>query len=406
MNSTQESLYTPQWARRVAAGGTAWFSGGVSAPYSMAYGNPDPALFPADDVAAAAARILADPRRAALALQYGNIQGLPELIEMLAAKLHREEGISVTRENIIITNGASSAIGLAARSLIDEGDAILVEAPSFPGALGVLQRTGAELINMPMGPQGIDVEATEALLNALHLRGIRPKILYTIPTFQNPSGLTIPAAARSALLDIARRYDLMVIEDDAYRELYYDSAQGSLPPTLYSLDVEGRVIRTGTFSKILAPGMRLGWAVAQPDIIRRMLLLKEEGGTSPFAQHVAAEYAGDGALTTHIAALVAAYAAKRDAMLTASDRYFPPGVEWTRPSGGFFVWVTLPPTVAPDRLAQLAREQGVEYLPGEPCFAQPPAVPGTYVRLSYSLLGLADIDEAIKRLGQVITTLL
>jgi DNA-binding transcriptional MocR family regulator len=152
--------------------------------------------------------------------------------------------------------------------------------------------------------------------------------------------------------------------------------------------------------------MRLGWAIAQPEIIQKMLVLKEEGGTVPFSQHVAFEYARDGALTRHIPVLVEAYRAKRDAALAAADGYFPPEVAWTRPAGGFFVWLTLPPSVNPKRLAALAREQGVEYLPGESCFAQPPAVPGTYVRLSYSLLSLEDIDEAIKRFGGVIRTLL
>ncbi len=406
MNITYENLFTPEWSRHVADGGEAWFVGGVRAPFSMAYGNPDPALFPAQEIAAAASRVLSDPARAAVALQYGLVRGQPELLALVAEKLEREEGIHVTPENIVITNGASAAIGLATRSLIDEGDVVLVEAPSFPGALSVLKRAGGDLVNLPMGREGIDVAATETLLDSLHLRGVRPKILYTIPTFQNPSGLTIPEASRVALLALARRYNLVIIEDDPYRELYYDADNGPLPTSLYALDRENRVIRTSTFSKILTPGMRLGWAIAQPDIIRKMLLLKEEGGTVPFSQYVAVEYARDGVLTRHIATLVDAYRAKRDAALAALDRYFPPGVEWTRPSGGFFVWVKLPPTVDPHKLAALAREEGVEYLPGESCFAQPPALPGTYIRLSYSLLSVVEIEEAIKRLGHVIQALL
>jgi 2-aminoadipate transaminase len=403
MNTTHEPPFTPDWSRRVA--GATGFSGGVRAPFSLSYGNPDPALFPADAIAAATDRVLSDPARVAVALQYGSIQGQPELIALVAEKLEREESIHVTAQNIVITNGALAGIGLAARSLIDEGDAVLVEAPTFLGAVSFLKRTGGELINLPMGPEGIDVAATEELLESLRLRGTHPKILYTIPTFQNPSGLTIPQSARVALLEVARRYNLVIIEDDAYRELYYDAASGPLPASLYALDHDGRVIRTGTFSKILSPGMRLGWAIAQPEIIQRMLLLKEEGGTSSFAQHVAAEYARDGALTRHIALLVDAYRAKRDAALEALDLYFPSGAQWTRPSGGFFVWVTLPPTVDPQRLADLALLEGVDYIRGERCFAQPPAMPCSYLRLSYSLLSPAEIEEAIKRLGRVIKTL-
>jgi 2-aminoadipate transaminase len=370
----------------------------------MAYGNPDPALFPAEAIAAATERVLSDPARVAVALQYGSMQGQPELIALVAEKLEREEGVHITAQNVVITNGALAAIGLAARSLIDEGDVVLVEAPTFLGALSVLKRTGGELINLPMGPEGIDVATTEELLESLRLRGIHPKILYTIPTFQNPSGLTIPQSARVALLEVARRHNLVIIEDDAYRELYYDAASGPLPTSLYALDHDGRVIRTGTFSKILSPGMRLGWAVAQPEIIERMLLLKEEGGTSSFSQHVAAEYARNGVLTRHIAMLVDAYRAKRDAALEALDRYFPSGAQWTRPLGGFFVWVTLPSSIDPQRLAAEAAREGVDYLPGERFFAQPPAVPGTYLRLSYSLLSPEEIDDAIKRLSGVIKT--
>jgi 2-aminoadipate transaminase len=152
--------------------------------------------------------------------------------------------------------------------------------------------------------------------------------------------------------------------------------------------------------------MRLGWAIAHPEMIRKMLLLKEEGGTVPFSQHVAVEYERDGALSRHIPALIAAYRAKRDAMLAALDRHFPPSVHWTHPSGGFFVWATLPPTVDPANLAALAHEQGVDYLPGESCFAQPPSAPGTFLRLSYSLLSPTEIEEAVKRLAGVLRPLL
>ena len=259
---------------------------------------------------------------------------------------------------------------------------------------------------MPMGPQGIDVDATESLLVSLQARGVHPKILYTIPTFQNPTGLTIPEGARVALLDLARRYNLVVIEDDAYRDLYYDACDGPLPSSFYKLDREGRVIRTGTFSKILTPGMRLGWAIAQPAIIQKMLLLKEEGGTVPFSQHVAVEYARDGALTEHIAALVDAYRAKRDAMLTALDRYFRQGRNGhaRREASSCGSLFRQPSTLA--SWLRLARKEGVEYLPGESCFAQPPSMPGTYLRLSFSLLSVDEIEEAIVRLGRVIGSLL
>ncbi|HYP19367.1 MAG TPA: aminotransferase class I/II-fold pyridoxal phosphate-dependent enzyme, partial [Chloroflexia bacterium] len=171
-------LLEPRWARRITQDLSPPFGGGVLAPLSMIYGNPDPALFPAAGMAEATARVLADPTLAPLALQYGAIQGQPNLISMLVDKLNHDEGLDVSPANILITNGASAAIGLAARALVDEGDVVLVEGPSFPGAMSVLRRTGAELQMLPMGPDGLDIAGTEAVLDALHVRGVYPPLLY------------------------------------------------------------------------------------------------------------------------------------------------------------------------------------------------------------------------------------
>jgi DNA-binding transcriptional MocR family regulator len=370
------------------------------------YGLPDPALFPRTDLAAVAVRVLSDDRMASTALQYGSAQGYMPLIELLIEKLSKDEGLDVSPSNVLITSGSSAAIGLAARTLLDEGDAALVEAPSFPGALNILKRVGAELVAVPIGPEGLDLSATEAMLDDLHARGIHPRLLYTIPTFHNPTGLTMSHAGREALMALARRHDLMIIEDDAYRDLYYDVEQGPLPSSLYALDEDGRVIRTGTFSKILAPGLRLGWALAHPQVTGRMALLKEEGGTNPFAQHIVAGYMREGRLEPHIASLVEAYRAKRDAMLAALDRYMPEGVEWTRPAGGFFVWLGVPASIDPAGLAASAHRLGVDYLAGERCFAglpHPTAQTPTYLRLSFSMLAPDRIEEAIRRLAEAIS---
>lgn len=398
-------VHEPHWARRVSRPSEAAFGGAERASLSMQYGMPDPALFPTEEVAAATQRALAGNVHSAVALQYGKIQGQPSLLSLLCAKLNEDERLGVQPENLIISNGSSGAIGLAVRALVDEGDTVLVEAPSFPGVLNILRGAGAVLHPLPMGTEGLNVAGAEAEINALHARGISPRVLYTMPTFHNPTGLTIPQARRGALLGLAGRHDLTIIEDDAYRDLYYDAACGPLPSSLYALDREARVIRTGTFSKILAPGLRLGWAIAQPEVIRRMLQIKEEGGTNPFAQQVVAEYIRGGSLMPHIETLVDAYRLKREAMLGALDRHFPPEAEWTRPAGGFFVWVTLPPSVEPAQLDAMARREGVDYLPGEQCFCAPDER-GTHLRLSFSTLGLDDIEEAIKRLGRVVESLL
>src|SRR5437762_1909281 len=301
--TTPAARFEAQWARRAAAPGDLPFNR-ERAPLSLAYGVPDPALFPYAELAAATARALQDPAKGATALQYGKPQGLLPLLSMLGSKLNHDEGLSVRPDNLVITAGSSGAIGLAARALVDEGDTVLIEAPSFPGAMNIFRRTGAQLRPLPMGPEGLDVAGAEAALDALHVRGIRPRVLYTMPTFHNPTGLTLSEAQRGALLGMARRYNLIIIEDDAYRDLYYDAQQAPLPQSLYALDREGRVIRTGTFSKILAPGVRLGWALAQPEVIAKMMLLKEEGGSTPFAQQTVVEYGRDGVLMSHIATLV------------------------------------------------------------------------------------------------------
>jgi len=398
---TNKDMFEPRWSRRAAEVGTLPFTGGARLPLSLAYGLPDPELFPRAGFAAASARILSDPAASAAALQYGSIAGHPPLIEMLVERLAQTEGLHVSPANLLITHGSSGAIGLAARLLVDDGDVVLVEAPSFVGALSILRRSGAQLYTVPVVASGLDVAGTESVLQTLHRQGVQPKALYTMPTFHNPTGLTLSLDSRVALLEVARRYNLVIIEDDAYRDLYYDSAEGSLPDSLYALDEDGRVIRTGTFSKTLAPGLRLGWALARPEVIERMMLLKEEGGTVNIAQHLVAEFGRDGALDAQVQTLVEAYRPKRDAMLNALESYLPDEAAWTRPAGGFFVWVTLPPSIDPPELARCALEQGVDYMPGAICFPEPlqPGNP-TYLRLAFSLLSPEEIVEAVKRLGK------
>jgi 2-aminoadipate transaminase len=398
--------YALSWSRNAERLGGMPFGGAEPASLSLAFGFPDPTLFPYDEISAAASRVLAEPSLAASALQYGRVAGRSEMRFMLANKLNEDEGLAVEPANLLVTNGALAAIGLAARALVDEGDTVLVEAPSFAGALHLFRSVGAELCPVPTGDEGIDVGGMEEMFGDLYARGIRPRLLYTMPTFHNPTGLTMPEAQRGALLALAHRYDLTVIEDDAYRDLHYDAPQSKLPSSLYALDYDARVIRTGTFSKILAPGLRLGYALAAPSTISRLMLFKEEGGTSPFAQLVAYEFARGGALKPHIARLIEAYRHKRDRMLDALASHFPTEARWTHPSGGFYVWVTLPPVIDPAALSNLAREEDVDYLPGEVCFAGAPPTPGTYMRLSFSALPLDDIEEAVHRLGGVVKSLL
>jgi DNA-binding transcriptional MocR family regulator len=369
------------------------------------YGWPDPALFPAEALAAATARAFhTDP---ASTMQYGRIRGQEPLIELVSERLAGAEGITAPREHLLITTGSASAIGLAARALLDEGDIVLVEAPTFPGAITIFRTTGAVMHCVPMGEGGIDVAGTEAVLAKLAMGGVRPRLLYTMPTFHNPTGLTTTLDTRRALLDLVHRHNLFIIEDDAYHDLYYDEDKGPLPPTLYALDGGERVMRTGSFSKILAPGVRLGWALARPGLIHKMMHLKDESGTSPFAQMAAAEFARDGYLARYIATLRDTYRSRRDAMLRALERYMPPEASWTRPLGGFFVWLTLPPAIDSATLHEQSLARGVDYMPGEACFPTLHDIaPGTHLRLAFSQRSTQEIEEAIARLGEAVASVL
>jgi peptidoglycan pentaglycine glycine transferase (the first glycine) len=257
--------FAPRWAARAAdSPRRGW--GGPPAAIHFAIGLPDPLLFPTTELLAATEVVLRE--QSATALQYGPAKGTPALLEVVREKLRRDEGLNLGPEQIMISSGSSQGISLVLRALCEPGDVVLCEAPTFLGTLGNFNRAEVRTVGLPVDEHGLDVRAAETILADLAAQGVRPKLLYTIPTFQNPMGVTMPLTRRVALLGLARRYDLLVLEDDAYRDLAFE---GTPPPSLLSLDGEGRVIRVGTFSKILAAGMRLGWALGTGDAINRMI---------------------------------------------------------------------------------------------------------------------------------------
>lgn len=391
--------FQPHWSRLVQEL-PRWGSGGPRAPISFAFGLPDAPSFPADELTAATELVLRE--HSERALQYGPAPGQPRLIETLVAKLNREEALGLDLDQVLITNGSAQALGLIAHLLVDPGDTVLIEAPTWPGAINLFQRAGATLVALPLDDTGLDLAAVEQRLNHLAAQKVRPKFLYTIPTFHNPTGLTLTTERRAALLDLARSYDLLVIEDDAYRDLAYD---GAAPPSLLALDRDGRVLRTGTFSKVLAAGLRLGWVLGPPEIVSQLTAFKEDGGTSPFSSYITAAYMLAGALEPHIAELVTLYRQKRDVMLRSLQWYFPAEARWTRPAGGFFIWATLPAGLNAEDLLPRAREQGIDFLPGERCFPSPGTARNT-IRLAFSLPTPDQIEEGIKRLGIALKTML
>ncbi len=382
------------------AGSSAGINPWESADYiSFLAGFPDPAKLPIQDII--------ESTRVTLqvdgdwALQYGAGAGTPALIDELLRKLQRDQGIEAAPENILITNGASQGLALIIEMLVDPGDAIITEAPTWMGAVDNFAAAGAEVHEIASSPEGMNLEQLEQTLAKLQDEGRRAKFIYIIPTFQNPTGVTMPVERRRQLLEIASRFDVPIIEDDAYFDLRY---AGDPVPTLYMLDDEARVMYLGTFSKIMSAGMRLGWVVAHQDVISRLISLKSDGGTSPFAGHVAAQFASSGTLVEHINELRGHYGSRRETMLGALAALMPDGVSWTNPEGGFFVWVTLPEDIDINEVDQRCKERGVEICPGPIFFNHGGG--GNKMRLSYSFATSPQIEQGIAIIGDVVRDLM
>jgi DNA-binding transcriptional MocR family regulator len=358
---------------------------------------PDPALFPAAGLAAAAEEALGDAATFGVALQYGNVGGNPLLLTELGRKLEGEEGRPVEPGGLALTNGSSQAIALVVQALANPGDVCLSEAPTFLGTLHHIRFHGIRTVPVGLDDEGLDVDGLEREIARLEVAGTPPRFVYTIPTFNNPAGVTMSLARRQALLDVAARHGVPIVEDDAYRDLRFE---GEPVPTLHALDREGLVVRLGTFSKIVAPGVRLGFVLAAPAVIDRVLAFKAEGSTNGFASMVVGTFMKRGGLAAHIERLRVAYRERRDAMYGALSREMPDGVTWTRAEGGFFLWLTLPPRTDVAKMARQAVEERVVALSGTECY---PDGRGTHnLRLAFSLQPPDHIVEGIRRLGRAI----
>lgn len=360
---------------------------------SFVFGFPDPASLPADEVSIATEKALAERGRAAL--QYGDNAGYSGLIDALREKLARDQGIVAERENILVTAGGSQAIGLLLDALVDWGDSIASEMPTWLGAVQAFHNVGANVVSIPVNEEGTDVVMLERELAHLRSQGITPKFVYAIPNFQNPTGVTMSLQRRQDLLDIVRAAGTLLIEDDAYFDLRYD---GENLPAIYTLDDSQSVVYMGTLSKTMGPGMRLGWLVGPPALISRLTALKVDGGTNVFGAHVAAEWLPE-KLLPHVDRLRAVYRRRRDQMLAALERHMPPGVTWTVPDGGFFIWVTFPEGIDTAAMHPQVNELGAEYLPGPTCFADGSGP--NQLRLSFSFAQDEEIDDGIRIIADV-----
>jgi 2-aminoadipate transaminase len=381
---------------RIGAGAAAQPARPVqSALYDFGGGFPDPASFPYEGIVEATSAMI--KAEGAQALTYGEVQGYRGLRELVCHKYGLFEGLKVTPDNLIISNGSGHALSLAFSAFVDVGDAILAEAPTFSGTLNTIRRHGARVLDVPVDAEGLDTRVARRQLEALRREGTRCKLIYTIDNFQNPSGPTMSLKRRRELVDLAQEFDTFILEDDAYGELRFE---GDHLPSLYALDTGGRVIRAGTVSKILGAGFRLGWLCAPVQMIPAFQAFLFGGGVNPFASRVATYFLRDH-LQPHVAVLIDVYRKKRDAMLRGLHEVLADsGASISKPEGGFFLWIRLPAGTDQKRLAALAVQARVQYTAGPAFFANGGG--DEFIRLAYSLETPEKCYEGARLMAQAI----
>ncbi|MBI5240097.1 MAG: PLP-dependent aminotransferase family protein [Elusimicrobia bacterium] len=364
---------------------------------SFAGGLPSPSTFPSEALAEMAARIIKENAKASL--QYGPTEGLPELKAQIVKLLREEEGINASPSNILVTTASQQALDIVGRTFIDPSDPILVELPSYIGGLQVFNSYGARLMGVKADDHGVLVDDLETKLTKLRQEEEHYKFVYIVPDFQNPSGVTLTGERRRELIKLSERYNVLLIEDSPYRQVRFE---GEAPPMLYKLDNTHNVISLFTFSKTLAPGLRLGFILADERIIQKMAILKQSLDlcTSSLNQLIAAEFLKSGLAREHINGVKSLYRARKDAMIGALERYMPDGVSWTRPEGGLFLWVRLPEHMNADELFYEAIKENVAYVIGS-AFHCDGGGQNT-MRLNFSYPTPEQIDDGIKRLAKVV----
>ncbi len=364
---------------------------------SLAGGLPDTTTFPSEDMAALMARVAVDA--SARALQYGPTEGIDELkaciVEVMAA-----EGMDVASDDVLVTTGGQQVIDLVCKTLIDPGDVIVAEGPTYPGAVPTFCAYQADVVQIEMDADGMRIDRLEETLDRLDRDGRTPKFVYTVPTFQNPAGVTMSLERRRLLVQLASRRELFVLEDNPYGLLRYS---GDPLPPLYALDGGEYVIYLGTFSKILAPGLRLGWTAAPRPVLEKLNLGKQGADlcSSTFGQHFVVEYFAQRNWRDLLARLRELYRRRRDTMFDALAEHLPRETEWTRPEGGMFVWATLPDYIDTSDLLARALREHVAFVPGRAAYLDGRG--GSSMRLNFAGVSEDDLREGVRRIGKVVS---
>ena len=362
---------------------------------SLAGGWPDPVTFPVKE----ATEILNDllENNWKYALQYGTTEGLPKFRVHLSQWAKKYEQINVKLNNIILTTGSTQGLDLAGKILVNPGDMVLVGLPTY--FVGAFKIYGAEIEGIPLDEHGMRIDLLEEKLKSLEKSTKKAKLVYIQPNFQNPTGATLPLERREKILKLADQYDFLIVEDNPYGDLNYD---GKFLPPLKALDISERVIYLRSFSKIFSPGIRLAYLAAEKNLIRKMVIAKQyiDACTNTLSQYLMFEFYKRGYLETQIKRNIAFYKTKRDFMLQALDKYFPGEVQWNRPLGGFFIFITLPHFMDAEKILVNAVENNVAFVAGRPFFVDDTGC--NTMRLSYAQSTNEEIEQAIQVLGQII----
>jgi len=363
---------------------------------SFAGGLPAPETFPVDDLKKIAVEIL--EKNGPDSLQYGTTEGDPLLRKMLVER-HNSQGLKISIDNLIITSASQQALDLISKVFLDPGDYVLCGLPSYLGGINAFSLYGAKLKGISLDEHGMKPDELEETIIILKELGRKIKFIYVIPDFQNPSGITLPNSRRLKIIEIAEKYDLLIVEDSPYRELRFEGEPQKL---MYGLDTTGRVITLCTFSKIFAPGFRVGWVIGHPEILDKLVMAKQTADlcTSLFVQKIIARYMQKGLLEKNLKKTINLYRVRRTHMINCFRKYMPAGVTWTEPQGGLFLFVTLPLHLDTDEIFKKAILKNVAFVAGSSFFCNNSG--HNTMRINFSFSNEQEIETGVQRLSQVI----
>jgi len=363
---------------------------------SFAGGLPSPDSFPIEQLKEISCEVL--EKEGAQALQYGSTEGDNKLREILVNR-YRKDGVDITTNNLVITTASEQALDLIPKIFVNPGDKVICGLPSYLGALSAFSTYGAQMIGIRLDDKGMRADLLEKELEQMKAKGEKPKFIYIIPDFQNPAGITMPESRRLEIIAIARKYDVLIVEDSPYRELRFE---GEPQRTMLQLDGTGHVILLGTMSKIFVPGFRMGWVVAHEDVIDKIVMAKQATDlcTSAYLQKIAARYFEKGYFDQNLKKIIDSYRIKRDAMLAAFRKYMPQGVKWTEPEGGLFLFLTLPEHMNAEELFKIAIDQKVAFVLGSVFHCDGSG--HNTMRLNFSFMSKEQNEEGVKRLAAAI----